>query len=112
MERQALGSKTGEDETDWYGLEIWGQTAEFVNNYVDKGARVGVSGNLQVDQWTDKETGEPRSKAKVVVREFDILESKAEPDLRRSNQRGPSLNARDDDDTYNPSAGGAGGLFD
>jgi single-strand DNA-binding protein len=111
LERQALGIKSGEDETDWYGLEIWGQTAEFVNNYVDKGARVGVIGNLQVDQWTDKATGEPRSKAKVVVREFDILESKAEADLRRSNQRGPSLYASDDDDTYNPSAGGAGGGF-
>jgi hypothetical protein len=27
-ERQALNIKSGEEETDWFGLEIWGQTAE------------------------------------------------------------------------------------
>jgi single-strand DNA-binding protein len=86
MERQALGIKSGEEETDWYGLEIWGQTAEFVSKYVDKGARVGVIGSLQVDEWIDKESGETRSKAKVIIREFDILKSKAEADLRRFNQ--------------------------
>ena len=120
MERQALGIKSGEEETDWYGLEIWGQTAEFVSKCADKGARVGVIGSLQVDEWIDKEPGETRSKAKVIVREFDILESKAEADLRRSNQasnqRGPSFytsNSGDDND-YKPSAGArsTGGLFD
>ena len=50
------------------------------------GARVGVIGSLQVDEWIDKETGEPRSKPKVIVRECDILESKAEADLQRSNK--------------------------
>ena len=50
------------------------------------GARVGVIGSLQVDEWIDKESGETRSKAKVIIREFDILESKAEADLQRFNQ--------------------------
>lgn len=112
-ERQAYNIKSGEEETDWYGLEIWGQTAEFVSKYVDKGARVGVIGSLQIDEWNDKETGEKRRKAKVVVREFDILESKAEAELRRSTSRGPSFYTKDDDDDeYNPSAAGSGGFFD
>lgn len=114
-ERQSENIRSGEEETDWYSLEIWGKTAEFVSKFVDKGARVGVIGTLQVDEWNDKETGEKRSKAKVVVREFDILESKAEADLRRSNQRGPSFYTNEDsDDEYSPgpSAGGMGGFFD
>jgi single-strand DNA-binding protein len=107
-ERQAFDIKSGDEETDWYSLEIWGQTAEFVSKYVDKGGRVGVIGGLQIDEWNDKETGEKRNKAKVVVREFDILESKAESDLRRQNSRGPSFG---DDDEYKPSSGSAGGFF-
>jgi single-strand DNA-binding protein len=83
-ERKALGIQSGDEETDWYALEIWGQVAEFVAKYVEKGSRVGVVGSLQVDEWKDKETGEPRCRPKVIVRDFDVLESKAEADLRRS----------------------------
>jgi single-strand DNA-binding protein len=126
MERQAENIQSGNEETDWFGLEIWGSTAQFVSKYVDKGARVGVIGNLQVDEWIDKETGEKRNKAKVIVREFEVLETKAEAELRRSNSRensrenargpsfygGSSSNNDNDDEIYKPSKGGAGGFFD
>jgi single-strand DNA-binding protein len=117
MERKASNVASGEEETDWYGLEIWGQTAEFVSKYVDKGARVGVIGSLQVDQWSDKATGEPRSRAKVVVRDFDLLETKAEADNRRSGKRGPSFERDKSDDNEGggyggPSPAGSGGFFD
>jgi single-strand DNA-binding protein len=82
---------------------------KFVSKFVDKGARVGVIGALQIDEWNDKETGEKRCKPKVVVREFDILETKAEAELRRSNYRGPSFYTEDD---QNPSTAGSGGFFD
>ena len=114
LERKARDIKSGDEETDWYGLELWGQTAEYVSKYVDKGSRVGVIGTLQIDEWKDKETGEPRSRAKVIVREFDLLETKAEADLRRQNRRGPSFfsSSNDSFDEYNPSAGSSGGFFD
>jgi single-strand DNA-binding protein len=117
-ERKAEDIKFGDEETDWYGLEIWGQTAEFVSKFVDKGARVAVIGSLEIDEWTDKTTGEKRTKPKVIVREFDLLESKAEAELRRGNSRGSSFSTADDDDddddtdTYNPARGSAGGFFD
>jgi single-strand DNA-binding protein len=103
-ERLAQNVNWGEEETDWYGLEIWGQTAEFVSKFVDKGSRVGVVGSLQIDEWSDRESGEIRSKAKVIVRDFDILESKYEADMRRSNQRGSSFE-RDEDDTASAGTG-------
>lgn len=89
-----------------------GQTAEFVTKYVDKGARVGVIGQLQVDTWTDKETGEARNRAKIVVRELDLLESRAEADLRRGGSRRSFPRDDDDDDDFNPSKAGTGGFFD
>ena len=92
-------------------LDIFqGQTAEFVAKYVDKGARVGVVGQLQVDTWNDKATGEARNRAKVIVRDFDILETRAEADLRRTGSRGPSFSMEEeDDDSYSPA--GSGGFF-
>ena len=93
-----------------------GQTAEFVSKYVDKGARIGIVGQLQVDSWTDKATGEARNRAKIVVRDLDILESRAEAELRRGEkqQRGRSFYAEDDDDEdfSGPSKAGTGGFFD
>ena len=44
--------------------------------------RVGITGTLNVDAWVDKLTGEEKSSAKIVVKQFDILESRAEAELR------------------------------
>lgn len=111
-DRVANDIKFGEEGTDWYSLEIWGQTAEFVSRYVDKGCRVGVIGSLQIDDWIDKETNEPRNRVKVIVRDFDILETRAESELRKANRRGPSFGDDDDDDEYSgPSSAGSGGFF-
>jgi len=112
-ERQDQDMKNGDEETDWYGLEIWGRTAEFVSKYVEKGSRIGVIGTLQIDEWLDKQTGEKQSRAKCIVRELDILESRAEAEARRSGQRGTSFySSDDDDDLYDPSRGIQGGFFD
>mmetsp|Transcript_95 Transcript_95/g.76 ORF Transcript_95/g.76 Transcript_95/m.76 type:complete len:273 (+) Transcript_95:1-819(+) len=86
IERKVMNVKYGEEETDWFNLEIWGQTAEYVSSYVKKGARIGITGGLQIDAWTDRNTGEARQAAKIVVRELDILETKAEADLRVQNR--------------------------
>jgi len=127
LERQAYDIKWGQEETDWYGLEIWGSTAEFVSKYVDKGARVGVVGTLQIDDWTDRETNEPRNRVKVVVRDLDILETRDEAQARRSrsggrgnykqnnNQYGNNKrqggNSYSDDEDEWPSPAGSGDFF-
>ena len=112
LERMAENIKSWEDEeTEWYNLEIWGQTAEYVTQFVDKGARVGVVGSVQVDEWTDRETNEPRQRAKIIVRDFDLLETRAEAEARRSNSRqGGSSGSRGNDGGY--TSAGSGGFFD
>ena len=69
-------------------------------------------GQLQVDTWTDKESGEARNRAKIVVRELDLLESRAEADLRRGGSRRSFPRDDDDEDDFNPSKAGTGGFFD
>lgn len=75
-------------------------------------------GQLQVDRWTDRESGEIRNRAKVVVRDIDVLETRAEAELRRGGsqqQRGGQHTSSfgDDDMDYNgPTKAGSGGFFD
>jgi single-strand DNA-binding protein len=108
LERQAENIAWGQEETDWYSLEIWGKIAEYVSKFVDKGTHVSIIGSLQIDEWTDRETGELRNKAKVVVRDFDVLESKEEADARRSRQGKSSYDQKDGGP---PRPAGYGGFF-
>ena len=117
LERRARKIRSGEEETDWWGLEIWGRDAEYASKYVDKGCRLMVTGSLQIDSWTDRNTGEPRTKAKIIVRHLDIMETKAETELRRGNRGGGGGNYfgggfnDNDDDDGGPSSAGTGGYF-
>ena len=112
LERKVREIKSGEEETDWFSLEIWGRDAEYVANYVDKGARMGITGSLVQDSWIDKVSGGKRRKAKIVVRQVDVLESRAEAELRKSN-RGLSSGRQydDEDDNDGPRSAGTGGFF-
>lgn len=42
-QRKALGVVYGEEETDWFQLEMWNRDAEFAAKVCKKGGRVGVT---------------------------------------------------------------------
>ncbi len=71
----AQGQKV--DDTQWHKLVAWGKTAEFINNYIDKGNRIAVSGKLVHRSYTDKDN-ETRYITEVVVNEILSLTPKAE----------------------------------
>lgn len=49
----------------WLPVSYWGKRAEQVAKLLKKGARVTVRGDLYLDVWTDKETGEERQRMKL-----------------------------------------------
>jgi single-strand DNA-binding protein len=57
----AVDRSVGKDnkQTDWFAVEVWGQRADFVGEYVKKGQLVSVYGSLEVQRWTDN-TGNTR----------------------------------------------------
>lgn len=65
------------EEVTFVDCEAWGKTAEVMAKYLSKGRPVFVEGRLKLDQWDDKETGQKRSKMKVVVETFQFIDSKA-----------------------------------
>ena len=63
-------------DADWFNLQIWGKTAQVAVDYVRKGSLIGVSGRMAIEKWTDKNTGEQKSKPVVVVDRLTLLGSK------------------------------------
>jgi single-strand DNA-binding protein len=72
------------DQPDWFNLEIWGKTAEIAKNYAHKGSLIGIQGSLKIETWTDKTTGEKRSRPVIRVDRLDLLGSKRDNDASAS----------------------------
>ncbi|MDX2147731.1 MAG: single-stranded DNA-binding protein [Planctomycetota bacterium] len=67
----------GEDreEVTFVDCEAWGRSAETMAKYLSKGRPVFIEGRLKLDQWDDKE-GKKQSKLKVVIENFQFIDSK------------------------------------
>lgn len=65
-------------DADWFALQIWGKQAQVAVDYVRKGSLIGVSGRMTFEKWTDRNTGEQKSKPVVVVERLTLLGSKAD----------------------------------
>ena len=72
----AVNRRKRDEDPDWFNLEIWGKTAEVAANYVRKGGLIGVTGSMHQEEWTDRATGEKKTKWVVRVDKLDLLGSK------------------------------------
>ncbi|MGF1487449.1 MAG: single-stranded DNA-binding protein [Prochloraceae cyanobacterium] len=68
------------DRPDWFNLEIWGNTAKIAKDYVRKGSSIGIQGSLKIETWTDRDSGEKRSRPVIRVDRLDLLGSKRDND--------------------------------
>jgi single-strand DNA-binding protein len=66
------------EDVSFIDVTLWGRTAEIAGEYLAKGRPVLVEGKLQQDRWDDKETGQKRSKLKVVADGMQLLGSRTE----------------------------------
>ena len=69
-------SNSRREETTFVDVTLWGRTAEVAGEYLSKGRPVLVEGRLQLDQWEDRETGQKRSKLRVVGESMQMLGSR------------------------------------
>jgi len=54
-------------------------SAQNIAKYFHSGSPIYIEGELQLDQWEDKATGQKRSRLKIVVTNFQFLESPPKP---------------------------------
>jgi single-strand DNA-binding protein len=76
----AVNRNSRDDKPDWFNLEIWGKQAQVAADYVRKGSLLGITGSFKVESWTDRATGEDRSKPVIRVDRLDLLGGKRDAD--------------------------------
>lgn len=92
--------QSGERQTDFIQCVVWRRQAENVSKYVSKGSLLGIEGRIQTRQY--EVDGQTRWATEIVCDSVQFLESKAESEARRNNQREdynsvtPSSTADDD----------------
>jgi len=62
-----------QEETTFVDITLWGRQAELAQQYLTKGRGVFIEGRLQMDTWEDKQSGQKRSKLKVVAENLQFL---------------------------------------
>ena len=72
----AVNRRSRDEEPDWFNLELWCKQAQVAADYVKKGSLLGIIGSLKLDRWTDRTSGEERSKPVVRVDRLELLGSK------------------------------------
>src|SRR5260370_18732420 len=70
-------TETGEskEEVTFVDADAFGRTAEVISQYLKKGRPILIDGRLKFDQWEDKNTHQKVSKLRVVVENFQFLDS-------------------------------------
>ena len=75
VNRQWFDKQTNskKEEVSFIDVTLWGKQAEIAGQYLKKGRQVLIEGRLQMDTWDDRETGQKRSKLKVVAEQMTML---------------------------------------
>jgi single-strand DNA-binding protein len=56
----------------WLSCKAWGKTAQVAGDYLRKGSKVALVGRLEIEQWSDRSSGELRSKPLVVIDRLEL----------------------------------------
>ena len=89
---RAYTTDSGEkrEEVTFVDVTLWGRTAEVASEYLKKGRPVFVEGRLQMDTWDDKQTGQKRTRLRVVAENMQLLGGRPQgggaPDAGESRQ--------------------------
>ena len=72
---RAYTTDSGEkrEEVTFVDVTLWGRTAEIASEYLKKGRPVFIEGRLQMDTWDDKQTGQKRTRLRVVADNMQLL---------------------------------------
>src|SRR6202007_1655300 len=108
------------EETTFIDVTLWARQAEIAGQYLKKGRQVFIEGRLQLDSWDDKQTGQKRSRLRVIGGNLQMLGARGEvesggtggaPAARRSGPapaprpnppRDPDLDTEPDDIPFQP----------
>ena len=67
--------KSGEwqDRTEWHNVLAWQHLAEIVGEYVQKGSKLYIEGELQSSAWEDLNSGEKKYRTEIIALDIVLL---------------------------------------
>jgi single-strand DNA-binding protein len=64
-----------DDKAMFFDVTAFGKTAENINTYFRKGSKIGITGELNFEQWQGQD-GSKHSKVSVICNQFDFIDKK------------------------------------
>ena len=61
------------EEVTYVDVTLWARLAEISGEYLKKGKPVFIEGRLHLDTWDDKQTGQKRSRLRVIAESMQLL---------------------------------------
>jgi len=64
------------EEVTFVDVTLWGRQAEVAQEYLKKGRAVFIEGRLHLDTWDDRQSGQKRSRLRVIAENLQMLGSR------------------------------------
>lgn len=77
VRRKFKNKETGEYESDFIRVKAFGQTAENIGKFFNKGNKIGVVGEIRTGSYENKD-GQRVSTTEVIINDFDFVTSKSD----------------------------------
>lgn len=92
-----------QERANFFDCTAFGKSAESIGRFFSKGRPILIEGKLRLDQWEDKQSGQKRSKVKIIIDQWNFCDSK--PGGGDGNDGGGGGGGR----SYGNQGGGGGG---
>ena len=97
------------EEVTYVAVTLWGRQAELAGQYLSKGRSVFIEGRLQLDQWDDKQTGQKRSRLRVVGENMQFIGGQGGSGSNQSGSGAPRQQTAPSDQQQSPPQSDQGG---
>lgn len=85
------------ERTEWHRCVAFGKLSEIIGQYIRKGSKVYVEGQIQTRKWTDNQ-GNDKYTTEIKVRELQMLDSRPSGDAGAPPSSTPPTSAPPADD--------------
>lgn len=89
-----------QERTEWHNIVCFARLAEVAGEYLKKGSKVYIEGQLRTSSW--EQDGQKKYRTEVNAKELQMLDSKTHSDMTTSLPDGPSFSSGATDASEKP----------
>ena len=71
VNRKKRNGDNWEDEVSYFDVVVWGKQGEAIQQYLNKGKQIAISGELRQNRW--EQDGQKRSKVEIIANNVQLL---------------------------------------